>query len=349
MIRQMPGHVLVSLVTLTLVLLVSGLALAAAAVWLMARSLLRPPRMTDGKAAWVLRRLSPGDLGLHYEEVSFDVRDERTGRPLRINGWWIPAGGAGGEGRARGPDRCVVLLHGYADAKVGAIAWAPVWHELEFHILAIDLRAHGESGGAESTAGYFERHDVEQVIGQLRAERPAQTRHVVLFGVSLGAAVAAAVAARDDAGVSAVVLESPFADFRTAASAHMDALGLPGGPFPRAALWLAQRMSGARLDEVRTVDLLRKIRSPLLVIAPAPDAFCTPTEAAALETAVGDRPPLSGPGSVWRVEGVAHLMAAHADPAEYRRRLSAFLAEALAGSQETSLMNAQAHSGNGSG
>ena len=38
-------------------------------------------------------------------------------------------------------DRCVVLLHGYADAKVGAIAWAPMWHELGYHALAIDLRA----------------------------------------------------------------------------------------------------------------------------------------------------------------------------------------------------------------
>src|SRR5207253_3260058 len=56
----------------------------------------------------LLRRLSPGDLGLAYEDVSFMVRDVRKGESLRMVAWWIPAVGAS--------DRCVVLLHGYADA-----------------------------------------------------------------------------------------------------------------------------------------------------------------------------------------------------------------------------------------
>ena len=45
------------------------------------------------------------------------------------------------------------------------------------------------------------------------------------------------------------------------------------------------------------------------------------------------RPAGAGVGRVWRVEGADHLMAAHADPAEYRRVLESFLAEALGGSQ----------------
>ena len=44
-----------------LVLITSGLLLATALVVLMARTLLRPSRMTDAKATWVLQRLSPGD------------------------------------------------------------------------------------------------------------------------------------------------------------------------------------------------------------------------------------------------------------------------------------------------
>src|SRR5678815_2273090 len=139
-----------------------------------------------------------------------------------------------------------------------------------------------------------DRYDVEQVIGRLRAERPREAAQVVLFGVSLGAAVAAGVAAladepRDDRGdprgidprdrpdtaplVSALVMESPFADFSAAAAAHMDALGLPGGPFPRGALWLAERWSGARFNEVRPVDLVGKARCPVLIIAPTNDPF----------------------------------------------------------------------------
>jgi pimeloyl-ACP methyl ester carboxylesterase len=330
-----------SLLTLAAVLLVAGLVLSAFVIWLMARSLLRPPRMTDGKAVWVLKRLSPGDLGLQFEDVSFDVRDPRSGAPLSIKGWWIPAAGGGGAENLESSSRCVVLLHGYADAKVGAIAWAPVWHSLGFNILALDLRAHGESGGTESTAGYFERHDVEQVIGQLRAERPGQTRQVVLFGISLGAAVAAAAAALDSqagsGAVSAVVMESPMADFASATRVHMDALGVPGPPFQAAALRLAQWLSGARFDEVRPARTLPAVRCPVFVIAPVTDPFFTPADADAVQAALDSRPDGSGVARIWRVEGADHLLAVQSDPDGYRQALQAFLAEALDASQATQI------------
>ena len=310
-----------SLLLLATVLSAVGALVAVVVVFAMAWSLLRPPRMTDGKAAWLLRRLSPGDLGMPYEEASFVVRDVRTGEALRMAAWWIPAG-------PQPTDRTVVLLHGYADAKVGAIAWAPLWQRLGFNVLAMDLRAHGESGGRESTAGYYERHDVDQVISQLRAERPGATRHVVLFGASLGATVAAAVAAtRDD--LAAVVLESPFIDFRSASMTHMDLLGVPGALFQRAALRLAEWLAYAKFDQVRTIDLLRSARCPVLVIAPADDVFLDAAELAAFQTAV-DALPLA---RLWRVEGATHLLGVQADPAVYADRLRAFVAEALAASR----------------
>src|SRR5205814_2391808 len=142
------------------------------------------------------------------------VRDEHSGRRLHLTAWWIPA-------PSPDADKCVVLIHGYGDAKVGAIAWAPLWHSLGYHILAFDLRAHGESDDAYSTAGYFERHDLNQVLNQLGAERPSETQRLVLFGVSLGAAVAlAAVATRDADDIDAIVCECPYADYASPAPVH---------------------------------------------------------------------------------------------------------------------------------
>jgi pimeloyl-ACP methyl ester carboxylesterase len=308
-------------------LVLPGLALAALAVWLMARSLLRPPRMSDGKAVWVLKRLSPGDFGMTFTDVSFRVRDAQTGGTLSVAAWWI----ACPRPDARG--RCVVLIHGYADAKVGGIAWAPAWQSLGFHVLAIDLRAHGESGGDECTGGYFERHDVEQVVNELRATRPAETAQLVLFGVSLGGAVAAAAAERlqaAGAAVDAVVLDSPFTDFRHAAEVHMDHLGLPGRPFQQAAVRLAERLARADFAAVAPVTTLPRLACPVLVIAGASDPFLSPHDATALRAALA-----SGSGDpaarvYWQVDGVAHLMALAADPQAYAARLGAFLSAALA-------------------
>ena len=315
------GH---SVLLLAGVLLAVGAVLAAAVVILMAWSLLRPPRMTDGKAAWLLRRLSPGDLGMPYEDLSFVVRDTRTGEALRMAAWWIAAEGKPPE---KSSNRCVLLLHGYADAKVGVIAWAPLWRKLGFNILAPDLRAHGESGGRQSTAGYYERHDVDQVISQLRAQRPNATRHVVLFGASLGATVATAAAAlRDD--LAALVLESPIADFRSAATTHMDLLGLPGRPLQAVALRLAEWLAYARFDEVNTIALLRSVRCPALVIAPSDDLFLGPQDLRTFQEVLSTLPY----GRLWRVEGTTHLLGVQADAEAYSARLREFLDAALAAS-----------------
>jgi pimeloyl-ACP methyl ester carboxylesterase len=305
----------VSYLTLAGVLVGVLMLMCVAIVVLLARSLVRPPRMTDGKAAWVLKRLSPGDLGLRFEEVAFDVRDARTGQALRIAGWWIPHPSADG--------RTVLLLHGYADAKVGAIAWAPAWHQLGWNILDIDLRAHGESGGEYCTGGFYERDDVSQVIDQLRDRRPAETRRLAIFGVSFGAAVAVAAAAlRED--VDALVLDSPATDFSVAGAMTMERMGAPLGLLKTLAVRLAQGMSGATYDEVRLLDLLPKLKCPVLVIAPELDPLLNDRVVAKLKAAL---PP---GGEYWRLPETGHLMAVVADPDEYVARLDRFLGAAVA-------------------
>jgi pimeloyl-ACP methyl ester carboxylesterase len=295
--------------SLALILLGVGLVLCAATVLALARAVVTPPRMTDGKAAYLLKRLSPGDLGLRFEETAFEVHDAAKNAPLRIAAWWIPS--------AQSSGRTVVLLHGYADAKVGAIAWAPTWHAIGWNVLAIDLRAHGESAGRYCTGGFFEREDVAQVINQLRARNPDQTRRVALFGASFGAAVAVATAVmRDD--VDALVLDSPVPDFSRGAMLHMSRMGAPCGMLRRLAVRVAERISGAKFDEVRMLDVLPRLRCPVMVIAPQLDPLLVDGYGTSLQKAVGD-------GVFWSVEDCGHLMPLGSDPAEYQRRIAAFL------------------------
>src|SRR5450631_1908791 len=138
--------------TFLVVMLAIGTACYGIAVALMSQVLLRPRRMSDARALFHLKRLSPADLAMQFENVSFSVIDERDGKKLKLAGWWIPNSNA----EARG--RCAIIVHGYGDAKVGGIAWAPLLQSLGFSVLAVDLRAHGESQGTLCTAGFWERH-----------------------------------------------------------------------------------------------------------------------------------------------------------------------------------------------
>lgn len=290
-----------------------GVLLSATVVWLMARALLSPPRMTDGKALHVLGRLGPSDLGLESQDVSFVVHDARTGRSLSLAGWWIPCPSS---------DRTVLLIHGYSDAKVGAIAWAPMWRELGWNILAIDLRAHGQSQGTQTTAGFFEREDVDQVLNQARARWPQHMQLLVLFGVSLGAAVASAVAARRT-DLNGVILESCFADYRHAVRAHGEQLGMPLPSLQPLAIQLAEWISGADFQAVRPLDTIRRITCPVLLIFSKTDPFVPESDMIALEQSARSRP---GRLTVVHVQdGADHCMAIAVDPLTYQRKIAEFL------------------------
>ena len=305
---------------LAIVMIGVGFAAAVAMVVVLAFMLVRPKRMTDGRALAALRRLSPRDLGMEYENVSYQVIDESTGGKIKIAGWWIPTP------EARG--KCAIILHGYSDAKVGGIAWAPMLRSMGFNILALDLRAHGESGGSFTTAGFWERHDISQVIDQTKSERPRDFEQVILFGVSLGAAIAAATAAmRTD--LAAVILESPFLDFHNAAARHGTNLGTPGPMFQEPAYRLAQWISRADFNAVRPKDTIPKIPCPVLLIQSGDDPFVSPEDQAELRRVISTCKSRA-PGAIcWDLPGVHHVIGLQLHPVEYSRQIQDFLSRAL--------------------
>ena len=150
---------------LILVLATAGVLLCVMSIVLMARTLLRPRRMTDVRALVRLNRMSPADLGLPYESMAFTVHDEETNGRLTLATWWMPL---------EQSDRTAILIHGYGDAKIGSIAWAPLFRSLGWNVLAVDLRAHGESGGVHTTGGFYERHDIAQLIAEFRRARAGE-------------------------------------------------------------------------------------------------------------------------------------------------------------------------------
>lgn len=301
-------------------MLAVGVASSAAVVWMMALTLLRPRRMSDIRASLILNRISPADLGLEYEAVRFAVIDDLTGGKLTIAGWWIPTPGAGG--------KCALIVHGYADAKVGGIAWAPLLRSLGFHVLAIDLRAHGESGGRFSTGGYWEQRDIRQVIDQFRGERPEQTRQMLLFGVSLGAAsVAAAAVGRED--LWAVILEAPFSRYRRAVGLQAERMGSPGPLFQSAAYYVAQWLAGADFETVSPVRTIPLVACPLMVIQSGDDPFLEEADHAEIRRAVASRDAKQAPSVNWDVAGVHHVVGLRMNPVEYRRQVEEFLSAVL--------------------
>lgn len=316
------------------VLLVSGALAWAAAVAVYAARLLSPPRLTDAKALYRLGRVSPADLGLPFAPLQWTSADGLT-----LRGWSVPAerpDAAGGSpppagsaaGSPAGQPPVAVLVHGYADAKVGALAWAPLFRQLGCDVVLPDLRGHGDSDGRWITAGVREADDLARLLDRLAAERsPDRPTRFILFGASLGGAAAVACAVgRDD--IAAVVLDSPVPTFRDGALAHAQLLSLTGPALVRPAVRFAQWLLRVRFEDAAVERRLPDAPAPVLVILPADDPFLDADRRARLLAAalnLKQRQPLS---RVVQPPG-GHLTAMHADPAGYAAAVHAFLRQAV--------------------
>src|SRR5207247_567466 len=136
-----------------------------------------------------------------------------------------------------------------------------------------------------------------------RAQWPRETQDVVIFAVSLGAAVTlAAVKDRDD--IAGLILEGPFASYREAVAAHGQLFGAPGGVLQRAAIALAQRMAQADFDAVKPVDMLPLAPCPVMIVHACEDCFMSGGELEAF------RASLSRHGNakdvLWEVAAAGH-------------------------------------------
>ncbi len=283
-------------------------------VLLMMLARLFPPRLSRIRALLLLGRATPRDIGFEYEESRLEVHPPGL-PPVTLSTWLV---------RPSPPSQqTIVLLHGYADASPGAAAWLPMLHQARRNVLLIDLPGHGESSRAPCTAGARERHHVCAVIDQMKQRRPDEMKQIILFGLSMGGAVALGIAQlRSD--IAAIVLDSPYSDYRRAAINHARLFGLPGAIFQRPGAWLVQRLLHVDFDDVSPILLIPKTRCPVLLIQAGEDCLISPQDAqamAAMVDAKGQHDHLSKSLTI----PAAHLLSLAANPDLYTQEVQDFL------------------------
>jgi fermentation-respiration switch protein FrsA (DUF1100 family) len=144
---------------------------------------------------------TPADVGLAYEDVYFP-----GGNNQKLHGWYLPA-----VGHARAT---VLFLHGNAEnisTHIGSVYWLP---ERGFNVFIFDYQGYGQSEGVPSIAGAL--GDVEAALGFLVQQREHYGEPVIVFGQSLGGALAIGAVAHSAyrTHIKGLIVDCAFADYR---------------------------------------------------------------------------------------------------------------------------------------
>lgn len=134
----------------------------------------------------------PADIGLEFESVILETEDG-----VRLSGWFIPS-----------PDARGVLLfcHGNGGNIGHRLESIEIFHRLGLDVFIFDYRGYGQSEGKPSETGTYQ--DAEAAWRYLTEERQIKPGRIIIFGRSLGGAVAAWLAQHHTP--AALILESSF-------------------------------------------------------------------------------------------------------------------------------------------
>ena len=139
---------------------------------------------------------TPDQWGLEYEDVWLQTEDG-----VRLHGWYLPRAGA---------RRVLLFFHGNAGNISHRQATLEIFHRLGLSVLILDYRGYGRSEGRPSERGLY--RDARAAWDHLVDGRGVAPSDIVLFGRSLGGAVAAELASQVQP--RALILESTFSSAR---------------------------------------------------------------------------------------------------------------------------------------
>jgi len=181
---------LVKRALITVPLLVGvGYGVACAYLWTQQRALIFLPESAV--------RRTPYDIGVNFRELNIAVNNRGV-----INAWWLPAD------PSLSATVAVLYFHGNDGNLGGELERLDTLHRLGLPILAIDYRGYGNSSGpAPSESNVYE--DAVAAWDHLVRVQGFDAKRIVIYGHSLGAAVAVELALRR-APACGIVLQSTF-------------------------------------------------------------------------------------------------------------------------------------------
>lgn len=248
---------------------------------------------------------TPERHGIEYRIENFQAADGTS-----LNAWFLPAQDKNGDKNGGKAKATVLFLHGNAEnisTHFRNVAWLPA---AGYNVLAFDYRGYGASDGTPSLAGM--QLDIDAAMRSLLAHKDVDPDRIVIFGQSLGGALAIHYAAHSAyrGNIRAVVIDSAFFDYRLIVKEKLAGFFLTW-PFQ----WLPWLTIDDDYSPANSVAAISPL--PLLLIHGDRDVVVPPHHSRQLFEQAGE------PKQLWIVPGANHTQSLNDETV--RNRLLEFL------------------------
>ncbi|KRM91542.1 alpha beta fold family hydrolase [Liquorilactobacillus cacaonum DSM 21116] len=218
--------------------------------------------------------------------------------------------------------KVVIISHGYKGNGETMANYAKMFYDMGYNILLPDDRGHGESAGKYISFGWLDRLDYLKWIDKI-IDRIGNDAKIVLFGVSMGAATVEMLSGERlpsqikcliaDCGYSSIYEELTYLLKRQ--------FHLPRYPFYPLVSTINRRRLGYYLDDVSSVEQLKKNKLPIFFIHGEKDDYVPSYMALENYRAT------TAPKELWIVEGASHAESYWINPEKYKEHIENYLAK----------------------
>ncbi len=185
---------------------------------------------------------TPEQIFLKYEDISFKTKDN-----CLLNGWFVPAGKKAGQTVPGLENPTLIFCHGNAGNIGDRIEFLRIFYNLGLNVFIFDYRGYGQSQGCPSEEGTY--LDTCAAYDYICSRPDIDKGKIIVYGESLGAAMAIDLAVHKDINLKAVIIYGGFSSTKDMARAI----------YPFLPLWRLVSIKYDSLSKIKDVTIPKLI------------------------------------------------------------------------------------------
>ena len=170
----------------------------------------------------------------------------------------------------------VALFHDYNTSKTSLWNEAQAFYRMGYTVILVDFRSAGKSDGFQSTLGYQEAIDVQNVFTYCKNQFP--TKKIFLYGTSMGAVSIMRAVSELHLTPDGVLLQSPFSELLNIVKKKLEHTHIPSfGTAHLFTLWIGW-LNNFNAFSLKPIEYAKNINCPTLLIYGMKDSLVSYSE-----------------------------------------------------------------------